>query len=209
MNDQQPTGACARCGQVHTAGNTCHRSNGEPCGKPPMRGMTICSTHGGQAPQTKAARDRAEAEQQLEAEIVKAATTGPLPLLEPGTTLLEAVAMLAQGVAHLRQRIAGQDQPDLKELDGFLGQVERLARIAKLADDARLGERRLANEERLTQVYADQVKQLVHDLAVAWDALVRERLGLPVGQVVLDPMDPVVVGRATEVMTALESGAGG
>lgn len=32
---------------------TAKRSNGEPCNKPPIKGGTVCATHGGSAPQVR------------------------------------------------------------------------------------------------------------------------------------------------------------
>lgn len=43
----EPTPARRRC--------TASRSNGQPCNKPPVRGAMVCATHGGSAPQVKAA----------------------------------------------------------------------------------------------------------------------------------------------------------
>ena len=34
---------------------TAHKSNGEPCGRPPIRGGSVCATHGGSAPQVRKA----------------------------------------------------------------------------------------------------------------------------------------------------------
>ncbi len=57
---------CARCGQQHP-GCAGHRSgDGQPCGRRPVIGATVCFTHGGSAPQVK--RAAAERTATLEAE---------------------------------------------------------------------------------------------------------------------------------------------
>jgi hypothetical protein len=49
-------------GLVEAVYCTAHRTNGEPCKRRPIKGGTVCATHGGRAPQVKeAARRRIEA----------------------------------------------------------------------------------------------------------------------------------------------------
>lgn len=49
--------ACQRCGKEHPK-CTGHNAAGNPCGKAPIKGANVCRTHGGAAPQVKAAAQR-------------------------------------------------------------------------------------------------------------------------------------------------------
>lgn len=170
--------ACSKpgCTGGHEPGKCIGHSSdgtGRACRKYPVKGMSVCRTHGAGSPQAKAAVARKDAADRLAAEVRRAATAGVLPLADPGTTLLESVAMMAQVVSFQRQKLAELDQPSLDSLDRFMVHVERLGRMAKLADDARLGERRLQREEQLDaryQLELDQVfgrlVELLSDLAV-------------------------------------------
>jgi hypothetical protein len=96
---------CAQCGQVHT-GCTGHKKNepgaGGPCRRPCKPGE-VCMSHGGRAPQVKAARARREAE----AEAARQVATLGLPIdVSPTEALLQEVQWTAGHVHWLRQKVA-------------------------------------------------------------------------------------------------------
>lgn len=64
------TDKCERCGKVH---GRCkgHNRAGGPCGRIPRKGLTVCPTHGGSAPQVKEAAKRRELEAVKQAEARK------------------------------------------------------------------------------------------------------------------------------------------
>ena len=75
---------------------------GEPCGRAPIKGATVCYVHGGRAPQVKAAAARRLAEQAAQ----QAVRTLGLPVdISPTEALLEEVRWTAGHVAWLRSRV--------------------------------------------------------------------------------------------------------
>src|ERR1051325_11993080 len=80
------------------------RSNGEPCGKWPMKGQRVCGTHGGSSPQAKKA-----AERRLQASSAQqaVATFGLAREIDPRDALLEEVYRTAGAVDWLPPQ--GQD----------------------------------------------------------------------------------------------------
>lgn len=77
---------CAKCGQTHR-GCTSHNRAGNPCGKRPIKGGSVCTSHGGKAPQVKAKA----AEREAEAEAVGLLTKhgGVVPVTDPLSELAE------------------------------------------------------------------------------------------------------------------------
>ncbi len=89
----RPMEPCRKCGLEHErcAG---HRGDGAPCGKRPIRGGTVCATHGGSAPQVKAAAARRLEERALEGSIGQLIELHRPDLVDvdPHQALLEVVA---------------------------------------------------------------------------------------------------------------------
>lgn len=84
----------ARCGA--------HRNDGQPCGRWPEKGATVCRQCGGAAPQVKAAAARRREEEAAR----QAAATFALPVeIDPGTALLEEVHRTAGVIAWLEVRV--------------------------------------------------------------------------------------------------------
>lgn len=102
---------CARCGQVHP-GCTSHTKNGPNTGQPCRRRCApgeVCPSHGGSAPQVRAARAR----RRDKAAAAKAVATLGLPLdITPTDALLEEVRWTAGHVHWLRAKVQ-----DLGELN--------------------------------------------------------------------------------------------
>lgn len=92
---------CSRCGQRHT-GCTGHRkSDGQPCRRP-CRPGEVCNSHGGAAPQVRAARARREQEA---AAATAVATLGLSIDVSPTEALLEEVRWTAGHVHWLRGKV--------------------------------------------------------------------------------------------------------
>lgn len=106
------TGTCTRCGQVHP-GCTGHTKNGQNAGGPcrrPCKPGEVCPTHGGMAPQVRAARARRE----QEAEAAKQVATLGLPMdISPTEALLQEVQWTAGHVQWLRTKVAELDEQAL------------------------------------------------------------------------------------------------
>lgn len=73
----EPCGKCARIGAVHDynpgrcQGHKSPARGGEQCRKAPLAGLTVCRSHGGAAPQAKAAGARRVEQQRIVGEVGK------------------------------------------------------------------------------------------------------------------------------------------
>lgn len=103
---------CERCGQPHP-GCTGHTKNGERAGKPcarPCKPGEVCNSHGGAAPQVRAARQARE----QEAEAARQVQTLGLPIdITPTDALLEEVRWTAGHVRWLREKVQELDDQAL------------------------------------------------------------------------------------------------
>jgi hypothetical protein len=107
---------CARCGQTHrtrfdTSACTGHISTGEragaPCTKSPIEGGTVCASHGGRAPNVRAAANARLAH----AEATRQVATLGLPVdISPTEALLAEVQWTAGHVQWLRGKVQELDQ---------------------------------------------------------------------------------------------------
>lgn len=100
---------CERCGQPHP-GCTGHKKNeprkGEPCRRPCKPGE-VCNSHGGAAPQVRAARQARE----REAEAARQVQTLGLPIdISPTDALLQEVQWTAGHVHWLRTKVQELEQ---------------------------------------------------------------------------------------------------
>lgn len=93
---------CEKCGEVHPGCAGHKKATGKPCGKDPIKGGTVCTHHGGRAPQVEKAAKRNLAKQ----EVVKAAARlGGSIDANPIDVLLEQVREAAANVTVLRDWI--------------------------------------------------------------------------------------------------------
>lgn len=99
--------ACARCGQPHDR-CTAHNRAGLPCGQHPIRGGSVCKSHGGRAPQTRRKADKRRAEAEAVAAVAK---FGLRRDIAPADALLEEVGRAAGMVDYYEAKILELD-PD-------------------------------------------------------------------------------------------------
>lgn len=100
MGPDQPEGQRRKCKGIRS-------TDGAPCGKWPMKGQLVCETHGGRAPQARAAAGRRLAEQKA----LAALETYGRPIdTTPTEALLEEVRWTAGHVAWLRERVQELEQ---------------------------------------------------------------------------------------------------
>lgn len=181
---------CDRCGQPHErcAG---HNRQGGPCGAFPRRGAKVCKTHGGSAPQVKAAAER---RRELQAAADATRTYGLPREVAPDVALLEEVHRTAGHVAWLAKQVAELDEDDLvwgvteeadKHTTEFAGtdttrkalpnvwlvlyQQERkhLADVCKAAIAAGIAERQVRLAEQQGQVLADVIRRILGALSLS------------------------------------------
>lgn len=101
---------CKKCGQPHT-GCTAHTSAGRPCKRYPTRGMNVCTSHGGKAPQAIAGRDRRKRETQARADAARFAARTDI---HPADALIELVHYQAGIVDYWRSRVEQVTDEDLE-----------------------------------------------------------------------------------------------
>lgn len=158
-----------------------HRSNGEPCKRPPIRGGTVCSSHGGRAPAVRAAAGRRLAEQEATREVVRLTDArGPLSLPDVYREMLSTAGDAVAWQNILRQRVDSLD--DYSSVSGMGGDqiradvvlferaMDRTAKVLELVA-------RLDLDTRLTHISAQQGEQVARVLRVGLDAA-----GLSTGQ---------------------------
>lgn len=158
------TDPCSKCGQVHDPGRcTGHNSRGLPCGNRPIRGGSVCSTHGGSAPQVRDAAERRQLEAAAEATINAMLWPGlrsAEPVKDPVASLERLAGALEQLVDQAGARVAAlQHVAGGKDLTSLRAEVTLLERAlghlrAVLVDMARLGiaERQIQVDQALAEV---------------------------------------------------------
>lgn len=159
---------------------TARNRAGERCGRPPMRGATVCASHGGKAPQARAAAERRVQAQALEADArAVLAFEAVEPIDDPVLALAELAAEVRATVRALGQRVnsledvrypspLGTEQVRA-ELD-LLGQYQdRLGRMLTALGRLGLDERRVQLSEAQAAVLVGVVDRLLVFLALPQD----------------------------------------
>lgn len=151
----------ANCRGTNRAGN--------PCGRPPMKGAFVCASHGGKAPQVKAAAARRLAEEQARAAL-DAMSIEPVddPLTELGKLAGQVVAwkdLLADKVHVLQEyRYSTEYNEAIRgEVILFERAMDRCAAVLGLIA-------KLNIDERLAAISETQAQMLEDALFAAFDA---------------------------------------
>ena len=118
---------------------TAKRSNGVRCGQWAVVGATVCPTHGGRAPQVRAAAER-------RVSLAEAMTASdPRPAWE---VLADALHMADVLMRQARLGVVDGKPVTLRQLDRLVDHIDRAHRMAKVTLDAGVDERRTRMGER-------------------------------------------------------------
>jgi hypothetical protein len=119
------------------------RSDGEPCGKFPIRGGTVCPTHGGSAPAV-----RPKAAQRIEIAKFQRRYGGPNPPeISPQEAVTKELAFAAVHVEWLREQISGESGE--RWLGEYGRERDRLTRTAETAHKMGIAERQISLAEAM------------------------------------------------------------
>jgi hypothetical protein len=191
---------CGTCGQTHTptrGGRPCtkHSSRtGLACRKSAMNGQDVCTHHGGNAPQAKAAAAKRVAEEKAKAAMRRFG--GPIDTTAT-EALVETVKWTAGYVAWLRDKVAdtrtdrdlvwgktryktgGDDRGETFEAKPnawlvLLGEwQDRLVKVCQAAISAGIEERRVRLAEQQGALVADVIKRILGDLDLSGEQLAK------------------------------------
>lgn len=146
-----------------TARCTAHRKNGEPCKRPPIRGGTVCASHGGSAPAVRAAAERRLTDQRARSLAQElAAQQQPMHIGDVYTELLDLATVVVAWRKLLQERLDGHEDTgepvtDRSDVILFERALDRSQRV--LVDIARLDlDTRMA---RINEHIAGQVVGLI------------------------------------------------
>lgn len=182
-------GPCPTCDRPRCNGTT---SAGGRCRKQPLKGATVCRTHGGSAPQVRAAAEQRLLERQA---LVAAEAFGLPREVDPHTALLEELHRCAGAVQWLGAIVADLDRKDVvwgktREVRGtaaedgadngvtYAAQTnafvrlwqeerDRLAKVAKTCVDVGIEERRVRLAESAGQQLAAVIRSVLDQLELS------------------------------------------
>lgn len=103
---------CPDCNQTHPRGchaHTLRDGDRRPCGAPAVRGLTVCTKHGGASPQSKA---KAAKHRAIEAASREVARLGARLDIHPATALIDLVQWTAGEVAYWREVVVELEQAE-------------------------------------------------------------------------------------------------
>lgn len=129
---------------------TAHADRGSrPCRHFPMRGTTVCRSHGGAAVQVRA---------KAAGRLAMADAMATSPRRHPGEILLDAVHALDVLEQQTRLRLGAEATPD--QVAEWVSGVRSAAALAKTAVDAQLADRMVALEEAKGALLAEGLRDL-------------------------------------------------
>lgn len=153
---------CPKCHQEHHPDRcSAHNSAGLQCGKAPMNGATVCRTHGGSAPQVKAAAEERQLEAKADGELRKLWVG-----LENAVAVTDPVASMAQLAGALEQLLdqVGEKVNEIstigagRDLSQVRGEIVLLERTASLLAKVLDSMARLGIAERQVQIQQEQAE---------------------------------------------------
>lgn len=173
MSDVSSKGAGESAGSMGRDPRKCagHRSDGEPCEKWAIKGMRVCRTHGGAAPQVRAAAERRQAEAAARRVLAELSVE---PVTDPFTALMrlagqvvswqEATAALVNELESVRYRGANGAERLRAEVGLYERAMDRA--VAVLAAIAKLGieERLVRVTERQGALVAQVIRAILGEL---------------------------------------------
>jgi hypothetical protein len=108
---------------------TAKNARGDRCGKAPIKGGTVCATHGGRAPQVKAAAEQRQLEQKADAEVRKlwVGLDAATPVKDPVGSLERLAGALEQAVD-----VVGAKVNELGHLAGGTGLTQMRGEVVLL-----------------------------------------------------------------------------
>jgi ribosomal protein L35AE/L33A len=182
-------GPCPTCDRPRCNGTT---SAGGRCRKQPVKGATVCRTHGGSAPQVRAAAEQRLLERQA---LVAAEAFGLPREVDPHTALLEELHRAAGAVQWLGALVADLERESIvwgkvKETHGtqlekgtdngttkaaavnvwvrlWTEERDRLAKVAKTCVDVGIEERRVRLAESAGQQLAAVIRSVLDQLELS------------------------------------------
>lgn len=153
------------------------RTDGQPCGNWPIKGGTVCGSHGGKAPQVKAKARERIAEQQARAELARLnlpPVDDPLSMLASVAAEVvawkDAMAVKVNALTSLRYGTEGGEQlrAEVALWERALDRCERfLTAMARLNIDERLAAISEARAEMIITMLAAALERTVPEHADA------------------------------------------
>lgn len=143
------------------------RTSRGACRRWPVKGATVCATHGGRAPQVRAAADRRLATAEWARSFGQQITDA-----DPTETVLNEIRWSAGHVAWLRDQVADTTTEDLQEsrwLTLYGVERDRLVRMCEVAHRMGISERQIELAERLGQLMADLLSDVLDELHLTAD----------------------------------------
>jgi len=135
--------------------------SGERCRNRPVRGSTVCSTHGGSAPQVKAAAERRQSEAQAAAEVRRLLhDVNADPIVDPILALQKLAGRLEAALDHLGDKVNQLQELEADTSGRARVEVAMWLQVARELRQALEAMARLGIEDRVTAVLEAQGEQV-------------------------------------------------
>lgn len=160
------TDTCAKCGKVHE-GCSAHNQAGNPCGKLPMKGLNVCSAHGGRSPRAKAKSERAKQEEKVAKQLQRIQGLGQRREgLSPTQLMQEVVERSGADLEYVADQVSSD--PEVWA-NAYAEILDRAAKVAKAGVDAGLAERQTAVQEAQAARIGEALTLALADLGLTAD----------------------------------------